>query len=86
MLIFGWGDQNDVVGVTDERHCPRCNNTEQWVVYKSKKRIKVMFIPVAKWAEHYAMKCPICPLGVEVSAIDAHRLVEGQLSAKSISV
>jgi hypothetical protein len=56
------------------------------VVYKSKKRIKVMFVPVAKWAEHYAMKCPICPLGVEVSATDAHRLVEGQLSAKSISV
>jgi len=39
-----------------------------------------MFIPVAKWSEHFAARCAICPNEIEVSALDAHRLVRGDLT------
>ena len=80
VLILGWGENREVLGATTDEFCARCNNTGPWVIYKSRKRLKVMFIPVAKWGEHFAAQCAICPNEVELSALDAHRLVRGDLT------
>ena len=77
---MGWGENREVLGETAGELCARCNNAGPWVVYKSRKRLKVMFIPVAKWSEHFAARCAICPSEIEVSALDAHRLVRGDLT------
>ena len=80
VLVMGWGEQRETLGVTTDRVCERCNNTGPWVIYKSKKRLKVMFVPIAKWGEHFAAQCAICPNEIELSALDAHRLVRGDLT------
>ncbi len=80
VLIMGWGENREVLGETTGELCARCNNAGPWVIYKSRKRLKVMFIPVAKWSEYFAARCAICPNEIEVSALDAHRLVRGDLT------
>ncbi len=85
VLVMGWGEQRETLGVTTDWVCERCNNTGPWVIYKSRKRLKVMFIPVAKWGEHFAAQCAICPNEVELSALDAYRLVRGDITLDQIS-
>lgn len=84
VLIMGWGENREVLGATTDELCARCNNTGPWVIYKSRKRLKVMFIPVAKWGEHFAAQCAICPNEVELSALDAYRLVRGDITLDQI--
>ena len=85
VLVMGWGEKREVLGATPDRTCERCHNTGPWVIYKSRKRLKVMFIPVAKWGEYFAAQCSICPNEVELSALDAHRLARGDITLDQVS-
>ena len=41
-------------------HCPRCNNTTQWVLQKTRHFITLFFLPVAPYKTDYLMYCPVC--------------------------
>lgn len=80
VLVMGWGDKYDLLGTTPDRPCSRCNNTGPWAIYRSRKRLNVMFIPIARWGERFAAQCAICPNEIELSAVEAHRLARGDIS------
>jgi len=79
MLVFGWGDKNNVVGVTSFRKCSRCGNEGPWVVYETKKQFKLYWVPVARWSKRFIVQCMVCPNSSEVAETEARRLVaEGE--------
>jgi hypothetical protein len=84
VLIMGWGDRHDVLGTTADRACERCLNTGPWVIYRSRKRLNVMFIPVARWGTRFAVRCTVCPNETELSALDAHRLARGDITLEEL--
>lgn len=79
MLIFGWGDKNNVVGITSVRKCSRCGNESPWVVYETKKQFKLYWVPIARWSKRFIVQCMVCPNSSEVAETEARRLVaEGE--------
>ena len=79
VLIGGWGTKATPLGITDIRTCDRCNTRGPWLVYKSKKQIKLYWIPVAQWNKKYVIECSVCPNAFEVSEQEANRLIaEGE--------
>jgi len=48
-------------------HCSNCHNETAWEVVETSKRASLYFVPVAKWARHYFLACPICDCGVELN-------------------
>ena len=79
VLIGGWGTKATPLGITDIRTCERCNSRGPWLVYKSKKQIKLYWIPVAQWNKKYVIECSVCPNAFEVSEQEANRLIaEGE--------
>ncbi len=79
VLIYGWGTKATPLGLTDIRHCDRCNTDSPWLVYQAKKQFKLYWIPVAQWNKRYVVECSICPNAIHVSQQEAQRLVaEGE--------
>ena len=79
VLIGGWGTKATPLGITDIRTCERCNSRGPWLVYKSKKQIKLYWIPVAQWNKKYVIECSVCPNAFEVTEQEANRLIaEGE--------
>ena len=82
-LIGGWGTKATPLGITDIRTCERCNSRGPWLVYKSKKQIKLYWIPVAQWNKKYGVECSVCPNAFEVTEQEANRLIaEGEKSGE----
>ena len=83
VLIGGWGTKATPLGITDIRTCERCNSRGPWLVYKSKKQIKLYWIPVAQWNKKYVIECSVCPNAFEVTEQEANRLIaEGEKSGE----
>ena len=81
MLVYGWGDKAKLLGMSSRRRCSRCGNLDHWVVYESKKQVKLYWIPVAQWNKRYVAQCQVCPNNDEMSEVEARRLVaEGEKS------
>ena len=78
VLFMGWGDKHDVLGATTDRACERCRNSGPWIIYRSRKRLNVMFVPVARWGTQFAVRCTVCPNETKLSALEAHRLARGE--------
>jgi DnaJ-domain-containing protein 1 len=79
VLIGGWGTKATRLGITDIRTCERCNSRGPWLVFKSKKQIKLYWIPVAQWNKKYVIECSVCPNAFEVTEQEANRLIaEGE--------
>ena len=79
VFVYGWGTKATPLGITDIRTCDRCNTRGPWLVYKSKKQIKLYWIPVAQWNKKYVIECSVCPNAFEVSEQEANRLIaEGE--------
>lgn len=84
VLILGWGNTHDVLGATEDRTCDRCRNTGPWIIYKSRNKLNVMFVPIARWGTKFAARCAVCPNELELSEPDALQLAQGGTSLNDL--
>ena len=75
MLVGGWGTKNTPLGFTRAEKCSRCGNFGPWIVYESKKRITLYWIPVAQWNKRFVVECSICPNAYEVDRSTAEQMI-----------
>jgi hypothetical protein len=67
IIIAGAGHSNkDTFLVKEKKHCFHCNNTNRWVLQKTRFFITLFFLPVAPYKTSYDMHCPICGNSVKL--------------------
>jgi len=79
-MIVGWGNSGKTLGLGPERDCDRCNNRSSWVVVENSKKVRLYFVPVAKWNAEYFMACPVCKNAVELGSREQAQAVVAAVS------
>jgi Short C-terminal domain len=68
VVIFGWGpDKQDDQGEVAPAVCPNCHNQVFLHHVRSKKSVRVYFVPVARYGTDDYLVCPICSRGLQLS-------------------
>jgi zinc-ribbon family len=68
MVIFGWGpDKQEDLGEVAPAVCPNCHNQVFFHHVRSKKSVRLYFVPVVPYGTDEYMVCPICSRGVQLS-------------------
>jgi len=75
MLIVGWGDKSSVLGQGFVQDCQNCNNSSRWPIVEMAHRIRLYFVPVAKWGRKYYYLCPVCKHGFELPSRELAQLI-----------
>jgi hypothetical protein len=65
MIIFGWGSDCKVIGEVGLHQCPRCNNTRQWILVESCRKVHLYFLLKVRWDKKWFCVCPVCNAGIE---------------------
>ena len=69
MVIFGWGpDKQDDQGEVAPAVCPNCHNQVFLHHVRSKKSVRLYFVPVARYGTDDYLVCPVCSRGLQLSA------------------
>jgi hypothetical protein len=69
VVIFGWGpDKQDDQGEVAPAVCPNCHNQVFLHHVRSKKSVRLYFVPVARYGTDDYLVCPICSRGLQLSA------------------
>jgi Short C-terminal domain len=69
VVIFGWGpDKQDDLGEVAPCVCPNCHNQVFLHHVRSKKSVRLYFVPVARYGTDDYLVCPICSRGLQLSA------------------
>jgi Short C-terminal domain/zinc-ribbon family len=68
MVIFGWGpDKQEDLGEVAPAVCPNCHNQVFFHHVRSKKSVRLYFVPVVPYGTDEYMVCPICSRGLQLS-------------------
>jgi hypothetical protein len=68
MVIFGWGpDKQENLGEVAPGVCPNCHNQVFFHHVRSKKSVRLYFVPVVPYGTDEYMVCPICSRGLQLS-------------------
>src|SRR5215467_502888 len=68
MVIFGWGpDKQEDLGEVAPGVCPNCHNQVFFHHVRSKKSVRLYFVPVVPYGTDEYMVCPICSRGLQLS-------------------
>jgi hypothetical protein len=68
MVIFGWGpDKQDDLGGVAPGVCPNCHNQVFFHHVRSKKSVRLYFVPVVPYGTDEYLVCPICSRGLQLS-------------------
>jgi hypothetical protein len=69
VVIFGWGpDKQDDLGEVAPAVCPNCHNQVFLHHVRSKKSVRLYFVPVARYGTDDYLVCPVCSRGLQLSA------------------
>jgi Short C-terminal domain len=69
VVIFGWGpDKQDDQGEVAPAVCPNCHNQVFLHHVRSKKSVRLYFVPVARYGTDDYLVCPVCSRGLELGA------------------
>ncbi len=75
MVIFGWGpDKQDDLGEVAPCVCPNCHNQVILHHVRSKKSVRLYFVPVVPYGTNDYLVCPICSQGLQISSPQLPRL------------
>jgi len=66
MFIVGWGKNAKAVAYLGIGKCPNCRNYTHMYLYEVKKKISLMFVPVAKFDTHHFIVCSTCQAAAEI--------------------
>jgi hypothetical protein len=67
MVIFGWGpDKQEDLGEVAPAVCPNCHNQVFFHHVRSKKSVRLYFVPVVPYGTDEYMVCPICSRGLQL--------------------
>jgi Short C-terminal domain len=67
MVIFGWGpDKQEDLGEVAPAVCPNCHNQVFFHHIRSKKSVRLYFVPVVPYGTDEYMVCPICSRGLQL--------------------
>jgi len=68
MVIFGWGpDKQEDLGEVAPGVCPNCHNHVFFRHVRSKKSVRLYFVPVVPYGTDEYMVCPVCSRGLQLS-------------------
>jgi zinc-ribbon family len=68
MVIFGWGpDKQEDLGEVAPGVCPNCHNQVFFHHVRSKKSVRLYFVPVVPYGTDEYLVCPICSRGLQLS-------------------
>jgi Short C-terminal domain/zinc-ribbon family len=68
MVIFGWGpDKQEDLGEVAPAVCPNCHNQVFFHHVRSKKSVRLYFVPVVPYGTDEYMVCPVCSRGLQLS-------------------
>ena len=68
MVIFGWGPgKQEDLGEVAPGVCPNCHNQVFFHHVRSKKSVRLYFVPVVPYGTDEYMVCPICSRGLQLS-------------------
>lgn len=72
MFFVGWGKNAKPVAYMGMAKCPHCRNYAHIQLCEVKKKISVMFVPVAKFDTHHYAVCSVCgnPVEIPPEAVD----------------
>ena len=76
MLIAGWGKDAKVLAFVGLMKCQNCNNYSMWYLVEISSKVKVYFIPVAKYGSKYFVMCNVCENGYEVDKDKKNEILE----------
>jgi hypothetical protein len=67
MVIFGWGPgKQEDLGEVAPGVCPNCHNQVFFHHVRSKKSVRLYFVPVVPYGTDEYMVCPICSRGLQL--------------------
>jgi len=68
MVIFGWGpDKQEDLGEVAPCVCPNCHNQVLLHHVRSKKSVRLYFVPVVPYGTDDYLVCPVCSRGLQIS-------------------
>jgi hypothetical protein len=68
MVIFGWGpDKQEDLGEVALGVCPNCHNQVFFHHVRSKKSVRLYFVPVVPYGMDEYLVCPVCSRGLQLS-------------------
>jgi zinc-ribbon family len=68
MVIFGWGpDKQQDLGEVAPGVCPNCHNQVFFHHVRSKKSVRLYFVPVVPYGTDEYLVCPVCSRGLQLS-------------------
>src|SRR6516164_9734212 len=68
MVMFGWGpDKQEDLGEVAPGVCPNCHNQVFFHHVRSKKSVRLYFVPVVPYGTDEYMVCPVCSRGLQLS-------------------
>ena len=79
MFVAGWGDNVEMLATAGPLSCDRCNNNAEHALVDVRKKISVMFVPVAKLRKGKFLVCTICLERTSVSDADAAAIVQAAI-------
>jgi hypothetical protein len=69
VVIFGWGpDKQDDLGEVAPIVCPNCHNQVFLHHVRSKKSVRLYFVPVVPYGTDDYLVCPVCSRGLQLSS------------------
>jgi len=79
MIIFGWGKGAKKLADLGFMKCGNCKNYSWFSLFEVSSKVKLYFVPVAKYGKRYVMACPICQGGIEVTKEEKDEILRGSV-------
>lgn len=85
IFVFGYHPSEKVIGPTEERDCPHCNNRRYWLLAKTTYYISLFFIPLIPTKIQRYWACPVCQYREDLaeSEFDAYQ-AEARLNQEAV--
>ncbi len=84
MVIFGWGPhKQEDLGEVAPCVCPNCHNQVVLHHVRSKKSVRLYFVPVVPYGTNDYLVCPVCSRGLQVSDAQLPRVRSMSVAAAS---
>jgi len=75
VVIFGWGaSKGEDLGEVAPCICPNCHNQVFLRHVRSKKSVRLYFVPVVPYGTDDYLVCPVCSRGLQVSSAQLHHV------------
>ena len=76
----GTYDKNKPLIHLGEYYCTNCKKVCGFKLYETKKKITILYVPVARISKKYGVYCDKCQRGYAISEIFKDRIVSGDYS------